>query len=436
MIRGTILVLVVSLAGCGGTGPLGRLTSPSSPHEQYQETLSRGGLNQTALGSEWIRASQTALDHPVISSSPFQETGYFPATTPSAVAYRLELRRGRRLSVDLALESAEPARVFVDLFEVRDGEPPRLVTSLPADTMTLTHDVERDGAYLLRVQPELLRAVRFTLTERTLSSLVFPVAGLTTRAVQSTFGMERDSGNRQHEGVDIFAPRGTPVVAVTDGFAHADTNTLGGQVVWLRAGLAGRKFYYAHLDSWAIDGLTFVRAGDVLGYVGNTGNARTTSPHLHFGVYERGAVDPLPFVQPDDHAPRPPRAPGDRLGELMRVVPVRAAMRAGTAKGAGTRQQLAAGSVVRVLGICDSTYRVALPDSSQGYLDAASVRPADAPLARRVLSSGALLREAPSVAAPAAEIVDQPLPVEVLGRFERFELVRTPDGRQRWIGGD
>jgi murein DD-endopeptidase MepM/ murein hydrolase activator NlpD len=84
----------------------------------------------------------------------------------------------------------------------------------------------------------------------------------------------------------------------------AGTNGLDGTVVWLYDPLAGRTFYYAHLDRWAIDGLTRVRAGDVLGYVGSTGNARGTSPHLHFGMYERGAIDPLPFIRPDDELPR------------------------------------------------------------------------------------------------------------------------------------
>ena len=74
---------------------------------------------------------------------------------------------------------------------------------------------------MLRVQPELLRSGRYTIVQRTLASLRFPVAGLTAAAVQSEFGAARDAGRREHEGIDIFAPRNTPVIAVVDGTAAA-----------------------------------------------------------------------------------------------------------------------------------------------------------------------------------------------------------------------
>ena len=197
-----------------------------------------------------------------------------------------------------------PARVFVDLFKVDGDDSPRRVASNAEQHAALDYEVLHDGTYLLRIQPELLRGGRFVLTQRTLATLRFPIDGLPARAVQSFFGAERDAGARVHQGVDIFAPKGTPAVAVVDGIARPATNGLGGTVVWLHDPLAGRTFYYAHLDRWAIDGLTRVRAGDVIGYVGSTGNARGTSPHLHFGIYERGAIDPFPFIWPDDELPR------------------------------------------------------------------------------------------------------------------------------------
>ena len=69
-------------------------------------------------------------------------------------------------------------------FEVRDARPPERVASM-TDGTTLHHDVRRDGTYLLRVQPELLRSGRYTMVQRTLASLPFPVSGLTAKAVQS-----------------------------------------------------------------------------------------------------------------------------------------------------------------------------------------------------------------------------------------------------------
>ena len=78
----------------------------------------------------------------------------------------------------------------------------------------------------------------------------------------------------------------------------AGTNRLGGNVVWIFDPSRGQSHYYAHLEKQAVSTGERVKAGDVVGYVGNTGNARTTPPHLHFGIYSRGEgpVDPLPFV--------------------------------------------------------------------------------------------------------------------------------------------
>jgi murein DD-endopeptidase MepM/ murein hydrolase activator NlpD len=119
------------------------------------------------------------------------------------------------------------------------------------------------------------------------------------RAVGSSFGSARDSGRRRHEGIDIFAPRGTPVIAAVDGWVTRQTsNRLGGKVVWLWAPARRVSLYYAHLDEHAVTPGERVTAGDIIGYVGNTGNARHTPAHLHFGVYAAlaGAVDPSPFV--------------------------------------------------------------------------------------------------------------------------------------------
>jgi peptidoglycan LD-endopeptidase LytH len=114
---------------------------------------------------------------------------------------------------------------------------------------------------------------------------VVPVAGVRGVDIESTWGAER-SGGRKHQGADIFAPKGTAVVAATDGVVLAIAlDRLGGNVVYLLGeGLTVQ--YYAHLDSWE-PGLRegqHVKAGAVLGRVGNSGNAARTPSHLHFGV--------------------------------------------------------------------------------------------------------------------------------------------------------
>ena len=105
--------------------------------------------------------------------------------------------------------------------------------------------------------------------------------------------------DRRHEGVDIFAPRGTPVLASTEGVVtRVGTNRLGGKVVWV-VGPDGHRHYYSHLDEQAeLSVGQRVAVGTPLGTVGTTGNARGTPPHLHYGVYGRGgAYDPLPLLR-------------------------------------------------------------------------------------------------------------------------------------------
>lgn len=128
--------------------------------------------------------------------------------------------------------------------------------------------------------------------------LAMPVDGVRVEQVGDSWHAPR-SGGRLHEGQDIFAKRGASVRSATEGYVvRVGESTLGGNTVWV-AGAGGRSYYYAHLDSYA-PGLAvgdYVTAGSVLGFVGTTGNAAGTSPHLHFGVYAPGGViDPLPLL--------------------------------------------------------------------------------------------------------------------------------------------
>ncbi len=124
------------------------------------------------------------------------------------------------------------------------------------------------------------------------SGMVCPVAG--PRAFADTWGAAR-SGGRSHEGVDMMSPGGTPLVAAESGSANFSTNRLGGNAVWLQ-GSSGTKYYYAHLSAWEGSSRAVSR-GEIIGYVGATGN--TTANHLHFEVHPGGgrAVNPYPYVR-------------------------------------------------------------------------------------------------------------------------------------------
>lgn len=131
------------------------------------------------------------------------------------------------------------------------------------------------------------------------AALIMPVVGVRTTQLYDSWGDARDGGRRQHRGIDIMAPKGTPLVAVADGIlSFIGEQPKGGLCLWLTTE-AGTSFYYAHLDRWApglFEGME-VRTGDLVGYVGNTGNARTTPPHLHFGINQNDEmVNPYPIL--------------------------------------------------------------------------------------------------------------------------------------------
>ena len=151
-------------------------------------------------------------------------------------------------------------------------------------------------------------AVPVRATSRALrASLLIPVAGFPADKLKSDFTDPR-SGGRSHGAIDILAPRGTPVIAATDGKIRKLFNSKAGGLTIYQYDVAEELcYYYAHLDRYAdgvSEGMT-VRAGDVIGYVGITGNAPPTAPHLHFAVtrlpptkewWKGEAIDPYPLL--------------------------------------------------------------------------------------------------------------------------------------------
>jgi murein DD-endopeptidase MepM/ murein hydrolase activator NlpD len=124
--------------------------------------------------------------------------------------------------------------------------------------------------------------------------MVCPVLGPV--AFSDTWGAPR-SGGRSHKGVDMMSPTGTPTVAPVDGtVVHRDSG-LGG-MSWGVTGENGDYYYGAHLSAYENVGIGIVTAGTIIGYVGQTGNARYTAPHLHFEIHPAGgaAINPYPYV--------------------------------------------------------------------------------------------------------------------------------------------
>ncbi|WP_170110472.1 M23 family metallopeptidase [Flavilitoribacter nigricans] len=135
-------------------------------------------------------------------------------------------------------------------------------------------------------------------TPRQPVQLVFPVKGKGLENIISYFGDPREGGKRRHEGVDIGAPRGTAILAVADGkIEKVKEGGSGGKQIWMLLE-NGWKVYYAHLHAQLVREGQTVKAGDLIGTVGNTGNAINAGPHLHFCLYpsQKKPVNPLLYL--------------------------------------------------------------------------------------------------------------------------------------------
>lgn len=403
---------------------------PTSDHDAYRHSLVVAGLDSSALGRDWITAAQRSLDESVSVTTPIREARYVDRGAAFAIAYGFDVPRGRRLEVAVTFESAESSRMFVDLFRIRGETSAEWahVASADPDDLRLEFEPRWDGRYVLRVQPELLREGFCEIVIRQDAALTFPVEGKDQSAIGSRFGDPRDGGRRIHRGVDVFAPRHTPVLAPADAFVqHVGENRLGGRVIWLRDREHSRYYYLAHLESWIATENTWVKAGDPVGTVGNSGNARTTPPHLHFAVsMSRSFVDPYPFLRPGEPEATPISGNLELLGRWARS-------RAELSSTAASTVSIPRYTPMRVLGAAADRYHVRLPGGQVDWLPARHIESAVASLAGHSLANLTALiasSERPAIRRghlPAGETV------EILGAYEAFWFVRTSSSAMGWI---
>jgi len=426
---GAVLVLLVALAGCGDG--LRGVIGDSAPRDRYETALERSGLGGSVLVRDWQTAARRAIDSAPVYEPPFLESGYLDPARPEARGYRISLRRGQRLNVEFSLRGVDAAPLFAELLELpQDTTFPDRLASADSGEAVLSHEARRDGAVILLIQPELMSGGRYEVRARIGPSLAFPVGGADARAIRSRFGADREGGRRQHEGVDIFASRGTPVLAAAGGLARwVGENRLGGNVIMVRDRQRNEGHYYAHLDSQLISEGTIVEVGDTIGLVGNTGNARTTPPHLHFGIYARGegAVDPWPYLAPGDTAVPAIAADTSRLGEWWRVggAGARLAGRPGGEDG----RELPAGTVLRGVAGTGVWLRAELIDGTWGFVPASRVVPA---AGLGVAPPGTVALERPDSTAVVVDTIAEGDRAVVMGRFGGFDLLQLEDGSSGW----
>lgn len=351
-------------------GGEGRDAAPLPARRAYADSL-RLAVGEAGYAG-WVRSGERALESAPTIRPPYVETGVFTGGS-DARGYRIELQSGERLVIDLA---AEPGHedAFLDIFFApHDSAASPFLSRHGAGR--LEYRARTDGAVVVRLQPRLGATGGYDLRLDRIPALTFPVAHDGARVI-GRFLDARDDGIRRHRGIDIQAPRGTPVVAAATGVVErVGENELGGLVVWLRETGSNRTHYYAHLDAHRVSRGARVRAGDIVGTVGTTGNASESAPHLHFGIYRSGtAVNPLVYLDPPDAAARDHQA-DDRadmglVGGRARTRAAGAAFRTTNVYDARTASSLPRHTELHVLAAAGRFYRVRTQSGAEGFLAA------------------------------------------------------------------
>jgi peptidoglycan LD-endopeptidase LytH len=423
------VISVIFFAACNGTS-IRKVLQPKNPYDQYRNFLQSPEFENAAIVREWINAGETALSSPIEINLPYKEISHFDKNRPHAIFMEFEAKEGQLISIQVELISNPDSRFFIDLYENKDNQIKSI--QFAKDTNRLEYKVKNSQSLGLRVQPELFRGGLVEITIQQNPSLAFPIAGKSHRNIASFFGVPRDGGRRVHEGIDVFAPRGTPIVSVSPGrVSRVGVNNLGGKTI--RVSHEGYSYYYAHLDSQLVQSGQTVNIGDTLGTVGNTGNAITTAPHLHFGIYSRGwgAVDPFPFFEEIELKNTQTVADSTNLGKYGRIQVAIANLRSKPNSNAAISQKLTRNEIFKVQGKTNDWYRVTLPDGKIGYLFANLINLEMSTISDVEENEGLLIREnfSESAAFDASKLGEK---LEIIGEYQGSKLLRTSSGSNYW----
>lgn len=344
-----------------------------SPQESYADRLRRMGLDSSAMGLRWFEAAARSLSSPLIIRLPFRETGFFSPDNPLAFGYRIDLKQGQQLTINVSGRSNPSGKIFIELWGPARRNDGLELLDYADSTGKLEYEAGSDISVVLRLQNELLAPLSYDLEATTGPSLAFPVSGGGNKHIGSTWGDQRDAGARLHEGIDIFGKRGTPVLAAAEGrIMSVRDGGLGGKTVWLRPSGKDITLYYAHLDSQLVEAGQRVSTGDTVGLLGNTGNAINTPPHLHFGIYgNAGAVNPIYYVKKETVKPAPITGNTARLGQ-----PARTSSRQSLLTTSGTKTNspvLDKSTYLVVTAVTGAYYKVQLPDRAEGLVPVSAI---------------------------------------------------------------
>ncbi|MCM8570963.1 M23 family metallopeptidase [Gramella jeungdoensis] len=276
----------------------------------------------------WESRVEKALRDSIEIELPYSESGELKPRNFAIYSYEIYLMPGEVLDAQIETDT-NSTLIFSSLYRKfsEENEGFEEIAVGKPEQRSLKFEIQEKGLYKLVLQPEIEANTAFTIKIQKNPAYLFPVLNGKNSDIGSYWGDMREGGKRDHKGIDIFAERGTPVIAATAGrVGFTGEKGLGGKQIWLRDSKRKLSLYYAHLDSIK-PGLKRVQQGDTLGFVGNTGNARSTPPHLHFGIYKRryGALDPLGFVYQTEELEEPKSE--DEIVSRLKVISQKANFR-------------------------------------------------------------------------------------------------------------
>ena len=431
-----LLYLLFILFSSCSSGP--KLFGKKTLHEAYEKKIKDAGLKENVLGEAWMKAAAITLSNPIDISLPYSETGYFADDRANGIGLRFQAKRGQKLNISLQKRSTENFTTYVDLWQpypFAENKTPKFLIAADTLNLSLEYVVIEDTTFIVRVQPELLKKGEYTLTISAGPSLAFPIPQNIKSSIISLFGTGRDNGGRKHEGIDILAPKHSTAVASANGvITRVTENALGGKVIFLRPDNASYNLYYAHLDSQIAKEGQRVKTGDILGLTGNTGNAKFTVSHLHFGIYTNNnvAMDPLYFVKNDNKESAKISVPLTNLNTWMR---------SGKNVKFYSDQNIAVqnftmlqeNTLIKPEAGTGNFYRVVLPDGKKGFVAASSITAALKPLKRLTIKKSMSLLSIPDATGSQKKLLVQGEKINVLATFNDYYFISDKENTVGWV---
>ncbi len=427
-----LVILTITAFSC--TSPRPGLFGKKTPHEQYSKKIEEAGLKETSLGSEWFKAAEVTLRRPLAVQLPYSEKGYFSPDKVNAIGLSFKVKRGEKLTIELTKKPQQDFDLYLDLWKPFAGKAPQLLASADTVSNNINYIAEQDDSLVLRLQSELLKEGEYTMSISTGPSLAFPISPKFKSNIGSYYGAGRDNGQRSHEGIDIFAPFRAEAIAIADGtISSVGENALGGKVIFLRPNRTNYNLYYAHLDSQLVTQGQKVKSGDVIGLIGNTGNARFTPPHLHFGIYTfSGSIDPLNFVKPVVRVLPKITVYVDQLEKPMRTIRAAKVYKTSPPQ-VNDYITIPVNSFFTPEAATGNQFRLSLPDGSVGF-----IKGSDATLVQKVLSKQTLkaiksLYSKPDSLSFLKKSLAPGEKIYVLADYSTYSFVSTQSGENGWI---